>query len=187
MIDLKLLKSEIERLSGIENMAIKAQTVEISAARSVYYDIARSNTRMSYLEIGKTVNVESHTTVLLCIKRLPKYFKKFPEIKQIHAFLSESAIFTDEESHKYRRLKNSIEDLKQTNYKLNVELLKLKKKHSKKTVKIESKARKEDARTPLFDLIEKVPEHHINTVIERLTPMISMLEKASMHNYLPKN
>ena len=38
---------------------------------------------------------------------------------------------------------------------------------------------------PLLEILNNIPDYHVHTVKMRLEPIVKMLEKPSIHNYLP--
>ena len=187
MIDLKLLKKDIELSFGIPDISSSESNQKICTARAIYYEIARSKNKLRYREIGETIGIESHALVWGGIKKLPMYLKSNPEFEAIYIDISERLGMTKAEyfERKFRETEKDLNRYKSENSLLKEKLQNQTEGKSRRKPKVEFSATESDY-FPLIKLLYQVPYYHIETVRIRLEPMIKMLEKPSIHNNLPK-
>ena len=67
--DLLFVKRAVENVTGVEDLATKSRTFDISMARWIYIKIARENTTSPLKAIGEIIN-RDHTTVLHGLKNI---------------------------------------------------------------------------------------------------------------------
>jgi len=178
MIDLKLLKKDIELMFGIPDIGDRSSNQKICTARAIYYEIARNKTKLSYKEIGLTIGVSSHALVFGGIKKLPIYLKSNPEFKTMYDQVLEKLGLSKADYYeiKFNDMQAEISRYKNENIALKE---KLKGGPKEEILNVEREY------LPLIKLLYQVPNYHIETVKLRLAPIIKMLEKPSIHNNLP--
>ena len=178
MIDLKILKKDIELMFGIPNIGDRSSNQKICTARAIYYEITRNKTKLSYKEIGLTIGVFSHALVYGGIRKLPIYLKSSAEFKTIYEEISSkySLDKADYYEIKFNDMQAQISQYKNENISLKAKLQGANK---------EGILNVEPEYLPLVKLLYQVPNYHIETVKLRLVPIIKMLEKPSIHNNLP--
>jgi hypothetical protein len=155
--ELKALKKEVEREFDIPDLSSKKRSVKYILARSIYFKIVRTRTGFSYEAIGKLAN-KDHAAVFFSIQKFEEYLEAYPECENIFKKLSgNEIIFSDGDGwKKYEKALKQIESLKNA--------LKLAKKGSYKT-----------SHKRLFEILDSVPEKHVETVYTRLEPIVKML------------
>lgn len=67
--DLLFVKKVVEDVTGVEDLATKTRTFDVSMARWIYIKIARENTTSPLKAIGEVIN-RDHTTVLHGLKNI---------------------------------------------------------------------------------------------------------------------
>ena len=67
--DLLFVKRAVENVTGVEDLATKSRTFDVSMARWIYIKIARENTTSPLKAIGEVIN-RDHTTVLHGLKNI---------------------------------------------------------------------------------------------------------------------
>jgi len=67
--DLLFVKRVVEDVTGVEDLATKTRTFDVSMARWIYIKIARENTTSPLKAIGEVIN-RDHTTVLHGLKNI---------------------------------------------------------------------------------------------------------------------
>lgn len=152
---LENLKKQIEELSGLDDIAKITNKTEYVICRAIFYNVAMMRTSFVIVFIAEYVN-KDHATLLNAEKKFSEYMRCFPEYRKIYDYLSKN-----DESINPKK----IEEANQTIFDLERKLKEIQQKNYKSTHK------------PLFELLDQVPDHHVETLIMRLEPIIKMLPK----------
>jgi hypothetical protein len=162
MDELKLLKREVEILTGLEDISIKTNKRDYVIARGIFFTVAKKRTpHVPLNKIGSYVG-KDHAGVINSCNKLPEYLKHYPNFREVMARLT-----INDPTYE-------IEVLLQRLYDLENEIQQMKNIAVKPSY------------ISLLDLINEVPEYHLRTVEMRLKPIVKMLEKPSRYNYIPK-
>ena len=152
---LEILKRRIEAAFGLPDISSEISTREYVVARAIFYQLACKETSYNISDIARYVN-KDHTVLIHARKQFPMYMEDFQQYKEIYFGLT----------GKLTQVYNA--DLVKANdriFELELELDKVK----GTAVDVSS--------LPISELLKTVPEHHLDTVLERLRAIIIMLPK----------
>lgn len=160
--ELNKIKRKVERHTGIPDISLNRRNIEIVIARAIYYKIAIQTT-YSLTKIAGVVN-RDNAVIFNALSKFNDYMRDYPGFRKAYKDISEDKDDTDA----------IIEDLKDKIFALEKEI------EERKFIGVKPTHR------PLLELVNSIPEYHVETVRTRLHPIVKMLEKPSMHNRLPK-
>ena len=166
MKDLELLKKEVERITGISNIASKNKSKELIHARALFYLVAMEGGKETLSVIGNVVG-KNHCAVIHAMKMRDVYMKD----KQFKFYYSR--LNPEDFERDLTEYEETINELQQRILVLNDQLKN----------KFSTGLRR--SHSPLLEIINNIPDYHVETVRVRLQPIVKMLEKPSRHNYLP--
>ena len=156
-VELEALKKEIEREFGIKDMASRNKSQHYILARAMFFKVARSRTNYPLHFIGEQVKCH-HATVIYGLSKFEEYTAAFPEFEMIYKRISgDELMFSEDDLYKkYQAALAKIETMKAA-------LQETKKGNYKRSHK------------RLFEILDSIPEHHVETVAARLNPIVKML------------
>ena len=154
--ELQILKEEIEKAFGIKNM-LKNREDQYKIARAVFVKIGMGRLNYSLTEISKCLQL-THAAVINSRNNFYAYMAKYPEYERIYEGLITgiSNRVDDAQKNRILALEKKVEALTHKKYKPRHKVL--------------------------FDLVNEVPDYHVETMELWLKPKIRMLEKPCRFN-----
>lgn len=166
MKDLQEIKKKVELITGVDDISKKSKKEEYVKARALFYLIATKDATDSLSVIGRFVG-KDHCAILNSFKKKEKYFKD-------KNFLGN-----------YNRLEPENFNRKLTEAEEQIHQLRMRILELKEALRCKMRTGLKPTHGTLFEILNDIPEYHVETVRTRLEPIVRMLEKPSMHNYLP--
>ena len=166
-LDLELLRKDIELRTGVKDITSESRDIEDFVSRSIFIKIADKDKSVSNLDISIFLK-KNHSTIIHSRKSFDKYMSRHKRFREIYEALDPSNSLSNKSDNQI------------TIRKLRLQVMELKNK-----LKTHSGTRLKHSHYPLLEILNNIPDYHVQTVKMRLEPIVKMLEKPSMHNYLP--
>ena len=166
-LDLELLRKDIELRTGVKDITSESREKEYVIARAIFRKIASKDKKVSNSDIARFLK-KDHATILHSKKLFGYYMRKNKPFKVIYESFNPSDFLIEKNLNQI------------TIEKLRLQVLELQRK-----ILTQSGTRLKHSHYPLLEILNNIPDYHVQTVKMRLEPIVKMLEKPSMHNYLP--
>ena len=167
-LDLELLRKDIENKIKIEDLTCGSSQKKYVIARAIFTKIAAKDNKLNNSDIARFLK-KDHATVLHSKKLFGYYMSRNKPFREIYEALNPSDFV----------IEKNLSDI--TIQKLRLQVLELQNK-----LKTHSGTRLKHSHYPLLEILNNIPDYHVQTVKMRLEPIVKMLEKPSIHNYLPQ-
>lgn len=154
--ELQNLKLEIEKSFGIKNM-LESKGTQCKMARAVFIKISIDKLKYTLSEVSRVLGLV-HGSIINSRNKFYMYMEKYPEYERIY-----EGLITGVSNRLYDALENRILSL------------------DKKLEALVQKKYKPRHKV-LFDLVNEVPDYHVETIELWLKPKIRMLEKPCRYN-----
>lgn len=162
-LNLNTLQKEIENALNIEDLGDRKRNQDYIVGRSIFFSIAKDNSTYTLTQLGKIFKYD-RVTVLNSLKKLDDYLEIDSKYKNA-----------------YKKINPKIHDLDTEE-----EVIELRKRILELEQEQRFKSQLKPSHECFSEILNQVPEYHIETVMMRLKPIVKMLEKPSRHNHLSK-